>query len=84
MLTMEDDAMTTAELRRQAKQRLKGLSPEHLRVANEFLAYLETQESAEATAELLAIPGLLEAVAESEADIAAGRVVFLDDIRKGE
>jgi len=51
--------MTIAELRKHAKQRLDCLPPEKVRVAAEFLAYLETAASRDATAELLKIPGLL-------------------------
>lgn len=67
--------MTTAELRQVAKQTLDTLPPEQLKVAAEFLRYLDERASDEATAELLRIPGLLEDLAESERDTAEGRTV---------
>lgn len=39
--------MTTTELRQLAKETLKGLPPEQLKVAVEFLRYLDEQASAE-------------------------------------
>ena len=52
-----NDRPTLAE----AESRLRSLSPERLRVANDFLAYLQEREESEATAELLSIPGFEEA-----------------------
>ena len=52
--------MSSRDLKRIANLRLKSLSPERLRVAVDFLAYLEERESNEATDELLRIPGLKE------------------------
>lgn len=52
--------MTTAQLRDYAKQRLDNLPAAKVRVAAEFLDYLETAASRDATAELLKIPRLLE------------------------
>ncbi len=52
--------MSNRELKRVAQQRLESLSPERLRVAVDFLAYLEERESNDATEELLRIPGLAE------------------------
>ena len=74
--------MTIAELRHQAKSRLDGLTPERLKVADDFLAYLEEREGEEATAELLALPGFLEALNSAEEDIAAGRLTAVEDLRR--
>ncbi len=52
--------MSTRELRRQAGQRIKSLSPQRLQVAADFLAYLEERESNLATDELLRIPGFFD------------------------
>jgi hypothetical protein len=52
--------MTTAELRENAKARLDSLPPDKVRVAAEFLEYLDTSASRDATEELLKIPGILE------------------------
>ena len=50
---------TSQQLRQVAKERLETLAPDKLRVAAEFLQYLQDRASEEATAELLEIPGLL-------------------------
>jgi hypothetical protein len=57
--------MTIAELRKHAKERLDCLPPDKVRVAAEFLDYLETAASRAATAELFKISGLLEDVREA-------------------
>ncbi len=46
--------MSPAHLLRQAKHHLESLSPERLKVAADFLAYLEDRDSDEATTELRA------------------------------
>jgi hypothetical protein len=74
--------MTTAEIRRRAKHRLDRLSPERLRVADDFLAYLEERESDEATAELLAIPGFLAALEQARTEIARGEVTPVEELRR--
>jgi hypothetical protein len=65
--------MTIAELRKRAKERLDCLPPEKVRVAAEFLDYLETAASRDATAELLKIPGLLRDVKEASKQVKSGR-----------
>jgi hypothetical protein len=62
--------MTATELRQLAKETVDGLPPEQLKVAVEFLRYLDERASVEATEELLKIPGLLEDIAEAGKDIA--------------
>ncbi len=74
--------MTTAQLRNQAKQRLDSLPPEKVRVAAEFLDYLETTASRDATAELLGIPGLLQDAEEASDQIKHGRVKDWRKVRK--
>ncbi len=74
--------MTVAELRHQAKNRLDGLTPERLRVADDFLAYLEEREADEATAELLAVPGLLDALSSAEQEIAGGHLTPVEDLQR--
>jgi len=73
--------MTTAELRQVAKQTLDTLPPEQLKVAAEFLRYLDERASDEATAELLRIPGLLADLAEADRDIAEGRTANWRTVR---
>lgn len=70
---------TQATLRR-AQKRLESLTPERLRVADDFLAYLEERESMEATAELLRIPGFEEAFEKARKEVAEGRVTPLEDL----
>jgi len=65
--------MTAPQLRRVAEKRLRALPPAKLKVAAEFLAFLEVGASDEATAELLKIPGLLTGVSKAMKAAAAGR-----------
>ena len=74
--------MTTAQLRKQAKERLDSLPPEKVRVAAEFLDYLDTAASRDATAELLGIPGLLRDVKEASGHIKSGRGKDWRKVRK--
>jgi hypothetical protein len=74
--------MTMTMLRRQVKRRVDSLTEERLKVADEFLAYLEERESREATEELLKIPGFVEAFEEGKKDIAAGRVTPVSKLRR--
>jgi hypothetical protein len=60
--------MSTHELRRQAQQRVRSLSPQRLPVALDFLAYLQERESNEATEELLRIPGFVGAFKQAKKD----------------
>ena len=74
--------MTVAQLRKRAKERLDCLPPDKVRVAAEFLDYLETAASRDATAELLKIPGLLRDVEEASEDITGGRFKDWRKVRK--
>ncbi len=74
--------MTIAELRNQAKQRLDNLPPDKVRVAAEFLDYLETAASRDATAELLRIPALLLDVQEAAGHTKRGRFKEWRKVRK--
>lgn len=73
------DGMTLLE---NAQQRLRRLSTSRLRVANDFLAYLEEREESEATQELLNIPEFNDAFQEAVTDAQAGKVVSFKDIRR--
>lgn len=64
--------MTTLEIHHQIKEYIDRLSPERLKVAVDFLAYLVEQEHQEATEELLKIPGLLDSLEKAEAEIPTG------------
>ena len=72
--------MATTDLRRQVIERVKRLSPERLRVADDFLAYLEEREADEATEDLLRIPGFLSALEQAERDVEAGDVTPVEDL----
>jgi PHD/YefM family antitoxin component YafN of YafNO toxin-antitoxin module len=61
---------------------LRRLSPERLRVAADFLAYLDERESNDATEELLSIPNFMEDYQEAMGDIERGDVVPLKSIRR--
>ncbi len=74
--------MTTAQLRKHAKERLDSLPPDKVRVAAEFLDYLEAAASRDATAELLKIPGLLRDVEDASGHIKSGRVKEWRKVRK--
>ena len=66
---------------KQAESILHSLSPERLRTALDFLAYLRDREADEATAELLAIPGFREELAEAQAEVERGETIRLEDLK---
>ena len=59
---------TTHDLRRVTKERIESLSAEQLKVAAEFLHYLQQRASEEATAELLKTPSLLKELKQAQSD----------------
>ncbi|MEM7772048.1 MAG: hypothetical protein AAF327_16245 [Cyanobacteria bacterium P01_A01_bin.37] len=61
------DLVSVIELQNHLNDLLKQLSPERLQVLADFAAYLANAESETATQELLAIPGLLERVKQTQA-----------------
>jgi len=65
--------MSTVQLRRQAKALIDSLSGPQLRVASEFLAFVERREADAATLELLTIPGFTPSYVRGVRDIKAGR-----------
>jgi len=67
-------------LLQETERRLRRLSAERLRVASDFLAYLEERESSEATQELLEIPGFEKAFRRAEQQVKEGQVVRFMDI----
>lgn len=74
--------MSPTELLQQARRRLSSLTPERLRVAEDFLAYLEARESDEATAELLSIPGFLDQLKKAEEEVEGGLLTSVEDLRR--
>lgn len=65
-----------------ARQRLEQLSPDRLRVASDFLAYLDEREQSEATEELLRIPGFEDAFSRAVQDVEEGQIVRFEEIRR--
>ena len=66
----------------QAEHRLRSLSPERLRVANDFLAYLQEREENQATAGLLNIPGFEAAFRRAVEQADSGDTVRFEDVRR--
>jgi hypothetical protein len=66
----------------ETERRLRRLSLERLRVASDFLAYLEERERSEATEELLKIPGFEEAFHRAAQQVQDDQVVRFEDIRR--
>ena len=78
----ERQAVNTSAILTEAERRLRSLSSERLRVANDFLAYLQEREENEATAELLSIPGFEAAFQHAVEQADSGEVVRFEDIRR--
>jgi len=74
--------MTTAQMLELAKETLEQLPPEQLKVAAEFLKYLDERASEEATEELLKIPGLLEDIEQAEREFAEGKGTPVEKLRR--
>ena len=72
----------TSTVLTEAERRLRSLSPERLRVANDFLAYLQDREENQATAELLSIPGFEIAFQCAVEQADAGDIARFEDIRR--
>jgi hypothetical protein len=70
------------DLRQRVKQRVDGLSEERLKVADDFLAYLEERDGAEATEELLRIPGFLGELEKARQEIGAGQLTPVDQLAR--
>ncbi len=64
----------TADLRKQAKQTIDRLSGVPLRLATDFLSYIQERHTDAATKELLEIPGFADSLARGVKDVRAGRV----------
>ncbi len=74
--------MATTDLLERAKRRLDSLSPERLRAAEDFLAYLEERETDEATEEILRLPDILAALEKAENEIREGRLTPVEQLRR--
>jgi hypothetical protein len=78
----ERQVVNISALLTEAERRLRSLSSERLRVAIDFLAYLQEREESEATAELLSIPGFEAAFQSAVEQANSGDVVRFQDIRR--
>ena len=74
---------TSQELRQVAKERIDSLAPGKLKVAADFLQYLQDRASEEATAELLKIPGLVTDLKRAGIARKAGKGKNWREVRKG-
>jgi hypothetical protein len=77
----ERQVVNTSAILTEAERRLRSLSPERLRVANDFLAYLQDREENQATVELLSIPGFETTFQRTVEQADSGDVVRFEDIR---
>jgi len=66
----------------EAERHLRNLLPERLRVANDFLAYLQEHGESKAIAELLSIPGFEAAFQRAVQQAESGEVVRFEDIHR--
>lgn len=65
-----------------ARQRLERLSWDRLKVASDFLAYLDEREQREATEELLSISGFEDAFQRAVRQVEEGQIVRFEDIQR--
>lgn len=72
----------TLTLKKEAKQKIDQLSDDKLKVAFDFLSYLEEKEEWEATEELSQIPNLLEEYRQAKSKIKAGQTIKWSEIRR--
>ena len=78
---MKSEASDTALLE-EAKNYLNNLSDQRLKVAIDFLAYLQHKEEEEATEELLNIPDFEQELEAAEAEAKTGEVVSWTKVRR--
>lgn len=76
----EVNDMSTTELRRRIKKQVDALHPARLGFASEFLTLLKKQEKQDAETAKAAI--FRERIAKAERDVAAGRVVRWEDLKR--
>ena len=74
--------MTASQLRRRIASQLKALSEDRLRAASHFIEYLNEHEDNPATAELLKIKGFRSALRRAERQVAQGKTVPLEKVRR--
>ncbi len=74
--------MRKTELQRQAVMLIEQLSTEKLKIANDYLAYLQDKEAWEATRELAIDPEIAKSLERAEADVKAGRLKHWSNVRR--
>lgn len=78
---VNQNAMKIEQMRDQIKAYAEKLSPDQVKLAYEFLTKLTEDESEDATNELLAIPGLMNALEEADRDIVEGNLTDWREVR---
>ena len=74
--------MRKTELKRRAVMLIEQLSTEKLKIANDYLAYLQDKEAWEATHELASDPEVAKSLERAEADVKAGKLKHWSDVRR--
>lgn len=74
--------MTANQLRKRIATQLKALSEDRLRAASHFIEYLNDLEDNPATTELLKIKGFRSALRRAERQVAQGKTVPLQEVRR--
>jgi hypothetical protein len=74
--------MTTIQLRKRIASQIKLLSEDRLRVACDFIEYLNQNEDNAATKELLKIKGLQASLRRAERQVAKGQTVPFAKVRR--
>jgi hypothetical protein len=75
-------AMSTTKVRQQVKAMVDELSGPQLRVASEFLAFMKSRQTDDATMELLKTPGFKASFERGKKDIAEGRTKPWREVRR--
>jgi hypothetical protein len=71
--------MSTTELRRRIKKQVDGLHPDRLRFASELLSLLKRHEREDSAAKRATFRSRLT---KAERDVAAGRIVRVEDLKR--
>lgn len=74
------NATQKTESKRRAVTLIEQLSTEKLKIANDYLAYLQDKEAWEATHELVSDPEIVKSLERAEADVKAGRLKHWSDV----
>ena len=74
--------MRKAELQRRAVMLIEQLSTKKLKIAHDYLAYLQDEETWEATHELASDPEIVKSLERAETDVKARRLKHWSDVRR--